>query len=310
MQTTLAGPVSFAGRALHSGIRTRLTLFPAPAGNGIVFRRTDLASGDTRIPALWTQVAASSLCTRIGSGPASVSTIEHLMAALAGCGIVNARVDIDGPEVPILDGSAAPFVRGILDAGLRRQDAPLHGIRVLSPIEVRDGAAMARLDPAEALEIDFGIEFAGTAIGAQAKRLGMANGAFVHELSNSRTFCLLADVESMRARGLARGGSFENALVFEGARLLSPGGLRHPDEPVRHKMLDALGDLALAGAPLLARYTGRRAGHALTAALLRALFAQPQAWEWVELGTAALARLPGAGLGLPPQTAQPLPVSA
>lgn len=285
--------------ALHTGNRTRLTLRPAPAGSGIVFRRTDLGCGNVLIPALWTQVTSSELCTRIGSGGASVSTIEHLMAALVGCGIVNARIDIDGPEVPILDGSAAPFVQGILEAGVAWQDAPLNGIRVIAPVEVVEGGARARLDPADTLEIDFRIAFEDVAIGRQAKRLRMANGAFVHELSNSRTFCRLADVESMRARGLARGGSFDNALVFEGARVLSPGGLRHADEPVRHKMLDALGDLALAGAPLLARYTGLRAGHALTAALLRALFARPDAWEWVELDTDALARLPGAGLGFP-----------
>jgi UDP-3-O-[3-hydroxymyristoyl] N-acetylglucosamine deacetylase len=173
-------------------------------------------------------------------------------------------VDIDGPEVPILDGSSRKFVEGLLAAGIREQSAPLYAIEVLRDVEVRDGLALARLEPAPALEIDFAIEFDDAAIGSQRKSLNMANGAFVRELSDSRTFCRESDVEAMRAQGLALGGTFENAVVVNGADVLSPGGLRHKDEAVRHKMLDALGDLSLAGAPILGRYTGYRAGHAIT----------------------------------------------
>lgn len=271
-----------------------MTVRPAPAGSGIRFRRID--TGGTAIPALWNRVEPSSLCTRIGDGQGrSVSTIEHVMAALAGCGIHNALIDLDAEEVPILDGSAAPFAEGFLAAGLRRQEAPLQAIRVLRTVSVRDGAAEARLEPAGGLEIAFAIDFEDDAIGQQALDLSMANGTFLHQLSDSRTFCRLRDVQAMRARGLALGGTFENAVVVEGARVLSPGGLRHPDEPVRHKMLDAMGDLALAGAPLLARYTGIRAGHALTVALLARLFDTPEAFEWVTLDGEARARQPGCG---------------
>ena len=249
------------------------------------------------IPALWDAAVPAKLCTRIANASgAEVSTIEHVMAALAGCGVTNALVDVDGPEVPILDGSSAPFVRGILGRGLIRLDAPLSVIRILEPVEVREGAAMARLEPADRLEIHFSIDFADAAIGRQEKRLTMANGTFVRELSDSRTFCRQVDVESMQAQGLALGGTYENAVVVDGAKVLSPGGLRHADEPVRHKMLDALGDLALAGAPILGRYVGDRAGHALTNRLLRTLFARPAAYRRVLCAPETAATLPGAGL--------------
>ena len=223
-------------------------------------------------------------------------TIEHLMAAIAGCGITNVLVEIDGPEVPILDGSAAPFVRGILGRGAQIQAAPVRALRLLETVEVRNGAAFARLEPAETLEISFRIDFDDGAIGRQEKHLVMANGTFVHELADSRTFCRRSDVQVMRDRGLALGGSYENAVVVDGDVVLTPGGLRHRDEAVRHKMLDALGDLALAGAPLLARYTAERAGHAMTNALLRTLFARPTAFRMVELLPGEASFLPGAGV--------------
>ncbi len=297
MQTTISRPATFSGTGLHSGQEVCVRIRPAPADTGILLRRTDPAGMGAVIPARWTNVVDSRLCTRLENGEGiGVSTVEHLMAALAGCGIQNALVDIDGPELPILDGSAAPFVHGILSAGRRHLDAELRAIRVLEPIEVRSGDAMARLEPAQALEIAFSIDFVDAAIGQQGLHLHMANGTFVHELSDSRTFCRLRDVTEMQSAGLALGGTLENAVVIEGDRVLSPGGLRHADEPVRHKMLDALGDLALAGAPLLARYVGLRAGHALTAELLRALFARPDAWALEVLDDAALDSLPGAGL--------------
>jgi UDP-3-O-[3-hydroxymyristoyl] N-acetylglucosamine deacetylase len=227
---------------------------------------------------------------------ATVSTVEHVMAALAGCGIHNALIEIDGAEVPILDGSAEQFVKAFLARGLREQTAPVRAVQILKAVEVRDGDAVARLDPSEMLEIDFRIDFADSAIGSQAKLLSMANGAFVRELCNSRTFCRQQDVEEMRSLGLALGGTLDNAVVIEGDRVLTPGGLRHEDEPVRHKMLDALGDLSLAGGPILGRYTGIRAGHALTNRLLRALFARPDSFRVIECGAQAGQKLPGAGV--------------
>lgn len=297
MQNTLKTAVIFDGLGLHSGEPVRMVVTPAPADTGIWFRRTDIGHGDAMIAARWDTVVPSKLCTLIANpSGVSVSTIEHIMAALAGCAIHNAVIEIDGPEVPILDGSSVPFVERFLAAGLVEQEAEVRAIRVLKPVEVREGEAVARLEPSDMLEIDFRIDFAEKAIGRQEKTLNMANGAFVRELCDSRTFCLQADVDFMRANGLALGGTLENAVVFEDGQVLSPGGLRHADEPVRHKMLDALGDLSLAGGPLLGRYTGVRAGHALTNRLLRTLFAQPDAWRYVDCGEQTGGKLPGMGV--------------
>ncbi|WP_134681212.1 UDP-3-O-acyl-N-acetylglucosamine deacetylase [Paracoccus ravus] len=296
MQTTIAHKIQFRGVGLHSGAAVRLAILPAPADHGIVFVRTDL--NGARIPARWDLVTPSQLCTLLDNGAgATVSTVEHVMAALAGTGITNAVIEVNGPEIPILDGSSEPFVRGIVTAGLREQpEAALRAIRILRPVEVQHGQALARLSPADHLEIHFDIDFTDAAIGHQEKRLDMANGSFVLELMDSRTFCRQADVVQMQQNGLALGGTYLNAVVIDGDKVLSPGGLRHSDEAVRHKMLDAMGDLALAGAPILGRYTGHRAGHAMTNKLLRALFAAPDAWEWVEVGDDLYGRLPGAGV--------------
>jgi UDP-3-O-[3-hydroxymyristoyl] N-acetylglucosamine deacetylase len=297
VQNTLSTPATFTGFGLHSGLPVRMTVRPAAADHGICFRRVDVTEGNPLVPARWDHVTPSKLCTVIENADGvSVSTIEHVMAALAGSGIHNALIDIDAPEVPILDGSALSFVAGFLAAGIEAQDRPVRAIRVLKPVEVSEGEAIARLDPADMLEIDFSIDFEDAAIGMQTRRLNMANGAFVRELSDSRTFCRQADVDAMRERGLALGGTLENAVVFDGDRVLSPGGLRHEDEPVRHKMLDAVGDLALAGGPILGRYTGERAGHALTNRLLRALFADPAAYRHVDCGPQTLGKLPGVGV--------------
>lgn len=297
MQTTVKSAIVLTGHGLHSGAPARLVIRPAPADAGIWFRRVDVTDRDPLVPARWDAVHQSPLCTLIeNAAGVSVSTIEHVMAALAGCGVHNARLDIDGPEVPILDGSAVEFVRAILATGLHVLNVPVRAIEVLKSVEVRRGDAMARLDPAVGLRIDFRIEFTDQAIGVQTKTLNMANGSFVRELSDSRTFCRKADVDAMRAQGLALGGTLENAVVVDGPLVLSPGGLRHSDEAVRHKMLDALGDLALTGAPLIGRYTGHRAGHAVTNDLLRRLFADPTAFRTVVCDAAMAARLPGAGV--------------
>lgn len=300
MQTTVKSAISFVGVGLHSGKPARAVIYPATAEHGIWFKRTDIALGDNLVPARWDAVNQTPLCTRIeNTRGVSVSTIEHIMAALAGCGVHNALIEIDGPEIPILDGSAAVFVRAILERGIVTLDRPVRAIEVLMPVEVRRGAgadeAWARLEPADRLSIDFSIDFEDGAIGRQAKQLDMANGSFVRELCDSRTFCRHSDVEAMQANGLALGGTFENAVVVDGDDVLSPGGLRHADEAVRHKMLDALGDLALAGAPILGAYKGHRAGHALTNDLLHALLATPGAFRMVVCDPHQSAKLPGAG---------------
>ena len=298
VQTTLNANVTFEGTGLHSGVPVRVDVRPAAANSGIVFRRIDLA-GQPELAALWHDVTVSPLNTRLtNKSGVTVSTIEHLMAALAGCGVHNALIDIDGPEVPILDGSASQFVRGIVEVGLRRLSAPLRAIEILRDVSVSDGNAVATLSPSTTLQIDFEIDFADAAIGQQHKTLNMANGAFVRELCDSRTFCRSADVDAMRANGLALGGTMENAVVVDGNKVLTPGGLRHADEAVRHKMLDALGDLYTAGAPILGRYSGSRAGHAMTNKLLRALFDQPDAWRWVNCDAQIAARLPGVGVSM------------
>lgn len=276
-----------------------MTVRPASADYGIWFKRTDVLYTDALVPARWDVVNQSPLCTRLENAAGiSVSTVEHVMAALAGCGIHNALIEIDGPEVPILDGSSAPFVRAFLLKGMTGQRTAVRAIEVLKPVEVRKGEAWARLEPGADLTMDFHIDFEDAAIGVQAKSLKLANGSFVRELCDSRTFCRKADVDYMHANGLALGGTLENAVVVEGDAILSPGGLRHADEPVRHKMLDALGDLYLAGAPILGHYTGFRAGHALTNDLLRALFADPAAFRMVDCDAQKMARLPGVGVHL------------
>ncbi len=299
MQKTVKSPIRFTGKGLHSGENVRMTIQPASADYGIWFRRTDIALGDALIAARWDVAEQTPLCTRIrNEAGVSVSTIEHVMAALAGTGVNNALIEIDGPEVPILDGSAAEFVHAILKTGIMKQAAKVRVIEILAPISVTRGDATATLVPADEMQIDFHIAFDDAAIGVQEKSLVLANGSFVRELCDSRTFCRKSDVDAMHANGLALGGTLENAVVVDGDAVLSPGGLRHGDEAVRHKMLDALGDLALAGAPILGRYTGVRAGHALTNALLRELFATPGAFRIREADAKTVARLPGAGVHL------------
>lgn len=297
VQTTLKSAATFTGFGLHSGAAVRMVVRPASADYGIWFRRMDVVGPEPMIAARWHAVVPSRLCTLVGNAAGvQVSTIEHLMAALAGCGIHNALIEINAGEVPILDGSSVPFVQGFLARGLRQQASPIRAIKILKSVEVHDGDAVARLDPSDTMEMDFRIDFTDAAIGRQHRRMSLANGAFVRELCDSRTFCRQIDVDAMRASGLALGGNLTNAVVFEGDRVLSPGGLRHADEPVRHKMLDALGDLALAGGPLLARYTGIRAGHALTNQLLRALFATPGAYAMVDCDPLVGLQLPGVGV--------------
>ena len=284
---TLKAPIGCVGTGLHSGRRVALTLRPAAAGTGIVFRRTDLGID---IPALYDRVVDTRLCTAIGEGEARVSTIEHVMAALAGTGIDDAVVEVDGPEVPIMDGSAAPFVFLIDCAGIATTAAPRAAIEVLRPIRVEEAnGAFAELLPSRepAFDAELEIDFPNTAIGRQAVTVRLSPHAFRDGLADARTFTLAEDVARLRAAGLARGGSLANAVVVDGPLVLNPGGLRRPDEFVRHKVLDVVGDLALAGAPIRARFRGARSGHALNNRLLRALFADATAWRIAGVTTLA-----------------------
>ncbi|MCE8537406.1 UDP-3-O-acyl-N-acetylglucosamine deacetylase [Ruegeria pomeroyi] len=297
MQHTLKSSVTFQGVGLHGGKPVRMTLRPAAAGYGIWFKRTDIEIGDAMIPAIYDLVDRTPLCTRlVNAAGVSVSTVEHIMAALAGCGVHNALIELDGSEVPIMDGSSVEFVRGIMARGVRQQASPVLAYEVLKPITVEKDGARATLMPSDGLEIEFTIDFEDSAIGRQTRRMDMRNGSFARELSDSRTFCRRGDVEAMRANGLALGGTLENAVVVDGDEILTPGGLRHADEAVRHKMLDALGDLYMAGGPILGCYVGEKAGHALTNALLRALFETPGAVRPVLCTPEQAARLPGQGL--------------
>jgi UDP-3-O-[3-hydroxymyristoyl] N-acetylglucosamine deacetylase len=283
-QHTLRSAISCVGVGLHGGQRVNLSLLPAPVGTGIVFRRTDLG---VDIPADARLVTDTRLCTQVTHPDhphAFVRTVEHVMAALAGLGIDNAVVAVDGPEVPVLDGSSAAFVFLIDCAGRQRQSAARQVIEILRPVRVSHGEATAELRPGGAgLDMNLSIDFAAPAIGRQALSLSLTEQGFRTVLASARTFTMLQEIEALQAAGLARGGSLENAVVVDGARVLNPGGLRSPDEFVRHKMLDAVGDLATAGAPIHGRFIASRTGHALNNRLLRALLADQRAWRMVSL---------------------------
>ena len=280
-QRTLKSAICCVGVGLHSGQRINAILKPAPVHSGIVFRRTDLGID---IPARFDQVADTRLCTVLSPPDrpdARIGTVEHLMAALSACGTSNVRVELDGPEVPALDGSAAQWVFLLDCAGSVEQQAPARVIEVLRTIRVQDGEAFAELRPGVSgfLEMSMSIAFDAPAIGRQAFSLAASGPAVRHELADARTFTLAHEVAGLQAAGLARGGSLDNAVVVDGARVLNPGGLRMTDEFVRHKMLDAVGDLAMAGAVLRGRFVGHRSGHTLNNRVLRALFADPSSWR-------------------------------
>lgn len=297
MQTTLQKPFTVVGTGLHSGRPARVHVLPAAADFGVEFRRIDVLDKDNRIPARFDAVTDTKLCTRLSNADGvEISTVEHLMAALAGCGIHNAVIEIDGPEVPIMDGSSEPFVAAILSAGVADLGVPARVLQILKPISVVEGDAFAEILPSDDFEIDFEISFADQAIGNQHQKLSMKNGSFVRELSDSRTFCMYSDVEHMKSIGLALGGSLANAVVIDDGQVLNPEGFRHEDECVRHKMLDAVGDLALAGMPVIGRYRGVRAGHRITNLLLQAIFNAPDSYEIVEATNQEITRLPGVGL--------------
>ena len=281
-QKTLKAAIHCRGVALHSGGRVGMTLHPAAPNTGIVFRRTDLAGAELR--ADWRNSVEQPLCTKLEDGKDfSVATIEHLMAALAGLEIDNVLIEIDGPEVPVMDGSAAPFVFLIECAGTLEQEAPRRAIKVLKPVNVGEDGKSASLAPDDGFSMSFAIDFASGAINRQDITIALDPESFKVDISRARTFGFLHEVDQMRAAGLARGGSLKNAVVIQGDRVLNREGLRYVDEFVRHKVLDALGDLYLAGAPIIGHFRGVRSGHALNRRLLEGLFADPSAWCFIDL---------------------------
>lgn len=283
-QTTLRSSIGCRGIGLHSGVKVSLTLHPAEPDTGVVFERTDVPHGTRLVPATWDKVVDTRLCTAIGNAHGvTVGTIEHLMAALAGCHLDNVRIEIDGPEVPAMDGSSAPFVFLVECAGFVELDAPRRAIEVRKPISVSDGGRVATLLPHDCFAVSCEIDFDDPAVSHQALNVALLNGTFKSEVCRARTFGFAEDVDRLRAAGLALGGSMDNAIVIRDGRILNEEGLRYEDEFVRHKVLDTIGDLYLAGGPILGQFRGHRAGHEMNNLVLQALFADDTAWRPVEM---------------------------
>jgi UDP-3-O-[3-hydroxymyristoyl] N-acetylglucosamine deacetylase len=278
---TIAAEIQAQGTALHAGGTVRMALTPAPAGSGIAFQRTDLDGAD--VPALYDRVTQTKLGTMIADGAVSIGVIEHLMAAIAGAEIDDLLVTLDGPEPPILDGDALAYLMLIERAGVKDQPVPRRAIKVLKTVEVRQHDALVRLSPNERLHFAVEIAFASAAIGRQRFAFDFTPAAFRRDIAPARTFGFLKELDALNKMNLARGASLENTLAIDGDTIVNAPLLRFDDEFVRHKILDAIGDMALAGAPLIARFEGVRSGHAVNNALLRALFADAANYAWVAL---------------------------
>ena len=289
-QRTLRNSIRATGVGLHTGTKVLMTVRPAAADTGIVFLRTDLP-GSALIPARAENVGETMLGTTIGSGAARVATVEHLLSAFAGLGIDNAQVDVNAPEVPIMDGSAGPFVFLLQSAGIEEQPVPKRFIRVKKPVRVQDGDKWAQFEPYEGFKVNFEIEFDHPIFKRriQSATMNFSTTAFLKEISRARTFGFMRDLESMRARNLALGGTLDNAIVLDDAGVMNEDGLRYEDEFVKHKILDAIGDLYLLGHSLIGEFSGHKSGHGLNNRLLRALLADPDAWEEVSFERADLA---------------------
>lgn len=261
-----------------------MRLLPALPDTGITFVRRDVRGRDNRIPARWNAVVNTRLCTVLGNADGvTVSTVEHLMAAFRGMGVDNAIVEVDGPEIPIMDGSSEPFVFLIECAGLESQTAPKRAIRILEDVVYVEDDKRTSLCPLDAARYSFELDYSGTAVGKQSHTVQLMNGTFKEDISRARTFGFLHEVDMLRKNGLALGGSLDNAIVIDGNKILSHGGLRYTNEFVRHKILDSIGDLYLAGAPILGHYHGVRAGHDMNAKLLKTLFSSPGSYEIIAL---------------------------
>ncbi|MEM9668133.1 MAG: UDP-3-O-acyl-N-acetylglucosamine deacetylase [Pseudomonadota bacterium] len=280
MQTTLAGSVEFRGIGIHTGEAVLVKVLPARADHGIVFVRIDAGAKGHMIPAYVNHVTGVQLATTLSDGSFSISTVEHLLAALYGLGVDNALIEVDGPEIPIMDGSASHFCQGILQAGLLAQDTPRRLLRILETVEIIDGEKWARFTPRSGndLRVCGRIEFDDEHIGVQEAELCLSRDDFVTELASARTFGFASDVDALRESGFARGGSLENVIVLDKSGVINPGGLRYNDEFIRHKLLDAIGDLSLAGARIAGCYEANQPGHKLNYELVSALFATPSAW--------------------------------
>lgn len=284
MQHTVLRPVLLSGVGLHSGAETSLRILPAGAREGIRFVRTDVSDRNNVVPARWDCVVDTRLCTVVGNeSGVSVATIEHLMAALSACGVDNAVIELDAPEVPIMDGSSEPFVEAILKVGLKTQAAPRRGLKILRDVTLVDGDKHITLKPAIGSRFAAEIEFSHPVIGRQLCEIDVFSGEFLTKVADARTFGFAHEVTALRAMGLALGGSLENAVVLDPKSVLNPEGLRYADEFARHKVLDAVGDLYLAGGPLIGLYQASRPGHALNNQILRQLFAETGAWTWMDL---------------------------
>ncbi len=277
-QTTLRRSATITGIGVHSGRPASLTIHPAEAGSGICFQRTSGDDGHDPVRAHYTNVSATDFCTVVGVNGSSVATIEHLMATLSALDVDNATIEIDGPEVPVMDGSAGAFLDALDEAGLAPLEAPRSYIKVLRPVSVRYGEARAEFIPYDGMRIEVEIDFPNRLVGRQQFAADIDGDVFRRELARARTFGFLADVEQLWARGLAQGASLDNAVVIGEDRVINPEGLRFVDECVRHKALDAVGDLALAGAPIRGLYRSYRGGHKLNVTALAALLADESAW--------------------------------
>jgi UDP-3-O-[3-hydroxymyristoyl] N-acetylglucosamine deacetylase len=284
LQTTVKHHVRCSGVGLHSGVLTHMALSPAPIGTGVVFRRMDHSGPAAYVAARYDRVVDTRLGTTISNDyGVKVATIEHLMAAIAGAGLTNVFVDIDGPEVPIMDGSAAPFVFLIECAGLLVQSAHQQALRIRERVVVTEGDKWAELLPGDGFHAEIGIAFASAAIGAQTLTFTFDTNGFKSQIARARTFGFRHEVEQLQAAGLALGGSLANSIVVDGDTVLNDGGLRFADEFVRHKLLDVVGDLSLAGWPLQGFFRGHKTGHTLNNKLLRELYSRRSAWEMVTL---------------------------
>lgn len=287
MQRTLRSSIYFIGIGLHSGQRVSMAVHPARPDSGITFIQKMKYSASATIPATWEYVVSTDMCTVIGDETgAMLSTVEHILAALSGCYIDNALIEVSGSEVPILDGSAMHFVNIIARTGSVIQSSPRKALRVLKPVCVRQHERWARLEPSPTPRFTVEIDFAAKAIGRQQFTLDLAREGSIEEVASARTFGFLSDIQKLRGKGLAVGGSLKNSIVVHGDQVLNQEDLRFADEFVRHKVLDCIGDIALAGAPVLGHLTTYKPGHSLNRALLQALMTQPQAWDWVNLRTA------------------------
>jgi len=281
-QRTLKTAIKTTGVGLHTGARVELALRPAPPDTGIVFHRVDLER-PVAIQADALHVGDTRLSSTLRQAGTSISTVEHVMSALAGLGVDNLHIDVAGPEIPIMDGSAGPFVFLLQSAGIVEQDSPKRYLRILQPVEVRDGDKWARFEPFDGFKLDFTIDFPHPMFGSENRHvvIDFAEHSYVKEVARARTFGFMQDVEAMRAAGLGLGGSLQNAVVLDEYRVLNAEGLRYDNEFVKHKVLDAIGDLYLLGHPLIGQYTAFKSGHALNNAVARALLARRDAFELV-----------------------------